>query len=210
MSIEFIAVDTETTGVTDQHEIVEISMIRCSNKVQITKFIRAEFPERASLDALKITGKTMADLRVGISKEEAVEEIEKFLNEDGLTAAHRCMVAHNEAFDRRFLQALWAKCGKSFPANMFLDTMQMTRSAAKNMGLVKPKVNLQAACDLFQIKKTATFHNAKMETRNTFFLWKKLSEEVGVDYLPMIKTAPHILKSGTISDVDDLDLSDVM
>jgi DNA polymerase III epsilon subunit-like protein len=210
MGIEFFAVDTETTGVTDQHEVIEVSVIRCSDKVQITRFIFAEHPERASLDALRVTGKTLNDLKVGISKEEAVQDLEKFFESDGLTPAHRCMVAHNEAFDRRFLHALWAKCGKTFPANMFLDTMQMARAAAKNMGLVKPKVNLEAACDLFKIKKTATFHNAKMDTRNTYFLWKKLSEEVGVDYLPMIKTAPHLLKAGAMSNVDELDLSDVI
>jgi DNA polymerase III epsilon subunit-like protein len=212
MSVEYYCLDLETTGLGKDHEVVEISVIRCRDKVQITRFIAAEHPERASLDALAICNKTMNDLKIGTSKEEAVDDVEKFLNEDGSTPAHRCIVGHNIInFDLRFLHALWTKCGRTFPANMFLDTMQMARQAAKGMGIVKPKVNLQASCDLFGIKKTATFHNSKMDTRNTFFLWKKLVEEINLDYLPMIKTLPHVVKSSEqMSDIDSLDLNDVM
>jgi len=190
--IKYYVLDCETTGLSvSQHEMVEISIIRCEDKVQMTRHIVAEFPERASLDALAITNKSLADLRVGSSKEEVVAECEEFFNQDGLTPGHRCIIAHNYSFDQRFLHALWDKCGKKFPANMFLDTIALTKLAAKQQGIVKPKTNLQAACDLFGIKKTATHHTAKMDTRNTYFLWKKLVEEIKVDYLPLIKSVPH-------------------
>lgn len=209
MSIQYYIVDTETTGTGNQHEVIEISIIRCSDKVQITRFIKAEFPERASLDALAINNKTLEDLKNGISKEEAIEEVEKFFSLDNSSPEFRCMVAHNAPFDQRFLHNMWAKCGKTFPANMFLDTMQLTRLAAKKMGLIKPKVNLAAACDLFQIKKTGQLHSSKTDTRATFFLWKKLTEEMNIDYIQNIKTIPHKLTS-EVSDVEDLDLSDVI
>lgn len=204
--INYYVVDTETTGLSvANHEIVEISIIRCSDKVQITRQIIAEFPERASLDALAITKKSMADLAIGKSKEEVVEECEKFFEQDGSSVESRCIIAHNYSFDQRFLHALWSKCGKVFPANMWADTIALTKLAAKQQGIIKPKTNLEAACDLFGIKKTATFHNAKMDTRNTFFLWKKLTEELKVDYLPLIKTIPHINKSERLS-IEDLEL----
>ena len=132
MSIQYYVIDTETTGTGNQHEIVEISIIRCSDKVQMTRFIKADFPERASLDALAITGKTIEDLRNGIPKEEAVAQIEEFFNLDNSSPECRCIVAHNASFDQRFLHNLWDRCGKKFPANMFLDTMQLTRIAAKS------------------------------------------------------------------------------
>lgn len=204
MAIEYYALDLETSGVNiKSHEVVEISLIRCKDKVQLNKYIRAEHPETASLDALAVCNKKMEDLLFGDSKEQVVDEVERFFDEDGLSPAHRCIVGHNViSFDKRFLHALWDKCGKKFPANMFLDTMQLTRLAAKQMGIVKPKVNLQAACDMFGIKKTAIHHTAKMDTRNTFFLWKKLVEDVKVDYLPLIKTFPH-----SSDDSEDLDVA---
>ncbi len=209
MSIQYYVVDTETTGTGNQHEVVEISIIRCADKVQMTRFIRAEFPERASLDALAVNNKTLEDLKNGISKEEAVEEVEKFLNLDGSSPEFRCLVAHNAPFDQRFLHNLWSKCGRTFPAHMFLDTMQLTRLAAKKMGIVKPKVNLGAACEMFQIKKTGQLHSSKADTRATFFLWKKLTEEMDMDYISNIKTVPHKLDN-EVSNVEDLDLSDVI
>jgi len=84
---------------------------------------------------------------------------------------------------------------------MWLDTIPLARAAAKSQGIIKPKVNLEAACDMFGIKKTASFHNAKMDTRNTFFLWKKLTEEMNIDYISQIKSLPHS-SSDSISEED--------
>lgn len=209
MSIQYYILDTETTGTGNQHEVVEISIIRCSDKVQMTRFIRAEFPERASLDALAVNNKSLEDLNNGISKEEAVKDIEGFFNLDGVGPESRCIVAHNAPFDQRFLHNLWTKCNKTFPADMFLDTMQLTRLAAKKNGIIKPKVNLAAACEMFQIKKTGQLHNSKNDTRATYFLWKKLTEEMNIDYIPNIKIIPH-KKEATTTNVEDLDLSDVI
>jgi len=192
MTIHYYVLDCETSGLsTSQHEVFEVSIIRCSDKMQITRNIRAEHPHTASLDALAITRKTLADLSSGEDKEKVVNEIDLFFQEDNSSAKNRCIIAHNANFDKKFIHALWEKCGKSFPANMWLDTIALTRLAAKKQGIVKPKVNLEAACDLFGIKKTATFHSAKMDTRNTYFLWKKLVEEINIDYIPLIKTLPH-------------------
>lgn len=209
MSIQYYILDTETTGTGNQHEVIEISIIRCSDKVQITRFIKAEFPERASLDALAVNNKSLEDLKNGISKEEAIEEVEKFLNLDNSSPEFRCIVAHNASFDQRFLHNMWAKCGKSFPANMFLDTMQLTRLAAKKMGIIKPKVNLAAACEMFQIKKTGQLHSSKADTRATFFLWKKLTEDLNIDYIQYIKNVPHKIDD-SMNNIEDLDLSDVI
>ncbi len=168
--------------------------------MQLWKKIRAEFPMRSSLDALAVTGKTMADLSQGISKIEAVEAVEKFLNEDGLTPAHRCIVAHNAAFDRRFLHATWEQCGKRFPADLWLCTMQMTKSYAKQIGQPKAKVNLHASCDLVGLTKIAASHNAKVDSRNAYLLFNDLLNVKQVNHLPHIKT--HIHSSGVDEEID--------
>lgn len=200
--IQYYIIDTETTGLkADYHEMTEIGIIRCTDRVQLWRQIKCNYPERANFDALAITKKTMADLERGFDSEAVVAECEKFFEEDGLTPAHRCIVAHNAPFDRKFLHAIWEKSGKSFPAHLWLDTMALTREYIKKIGLdaeckakglPKPKVNLHAACDLAGINKFSDAHNAKVDSRNTYLLHKNLVDDKKVDYLPHIKTAVHV------------------
>lgn len=205
MSIIFYILDVESSGLSAAyHEMHELSIIRCHDRVQLTEHIKCEMPERASLDALKVCGKSFNDLLKGKSKEEVVEKANKFFASDGATPAHRCIVAHNASFDRRFTAALWEKVGEKFPCDLWIDTIPMMKLYAKNIGLVKPKVNLAASCDMLGIKKTGSAHASKSDTRNTYFLWKKLTEEKGMDYLPFIKTLPHVIKK---SDYFEPDLS---
>ena len=69
--------------------------------------------------------------------------------------------------------------------------MALTRAYAKQIGLVKPKVNLHAALDIVGVKKFADKHNAKTDSQNTYLLLRNLIEEKKMDYLPFIKTAEH-------------------
>ena len=209
MSLKFYIIDTETTGLrVKYHEITEVSIIRCSDRVQLTEMVRCENPERASIDALTITGKTIDDLYSGNSKEYVVSKIDKFLNEDGLTPAHRCFVAHNASFDMKFLHALYEEVNKICPINLWLDTISLTRQFAKENGIIKPKVNLEAACNLLQIKKVAGKHNSKSDSRNTYLLHKELIENRKVDYLPFIKTATHSIaeeEKEVLEDINNID-----
>lgn len=203
----FYIIDTETTGLkADFHECTEIGIIRCTDRVQLWRQIRCEYPERANFDALAITKKTLADLEKGHDRTSVVEECEKFFAEDGATPGHRCIVAHNAPFDRKFLHALWGQVGKEFPANLWLDTMALTRDYAKKQGIVKPKVNLHASCDLLGIKKISEAHNAKVDSRNTYLLHRNLVEDKKINYLPFIKTAVHVLAAEPVLDDDGNDI----
>lgn len=194
--IKFYIIDVETTGLSSSyHECTEIGIIRCDTRVQLWRQIKCKYPEHASFDALAITKKTLADLEQGWECSAVVDECEKFFSEDGLTPAHRCIVAHNAPFDRKFLHAMWESQGKEFPAHLWLDTMSLTREYAKQIGLVKPKVNLHASCDIVGIKKLSDAHNAKVDSRNTYLLHRSLVEDKKVDYLPFIKTAIHTISS---------------
>lgn len=215
MSLQYYVIDTETTGLkANYHEMTEIGIIRVTDRMQVWRQIKCENPERANFDALAITKKSMADLENGHVRMDIVEECEKFFAEDGLTPAHRCIVAHNAPFDKKFLHALWGQCGKSFPANLWLCTMALSRDFAKKQGLnakgmPKQKVNLHAACDMIGIKKFSDAHNAKVDSRNTYLLYRNLVEEKKVDYLPFIKTEVHSYNPTTVADSDDegLDMS---
>ena len=207
MSISYWILDVESTGLkAGYHEVTEIGIIRAMDRVQLWRNVKCENPQNASYDALQITKKTLADLEKGHTREQVVEECNKFFETDGLTPAHRCIVGHNiYSFDRRFLFALWESVGKTFPATLWLDTIPMTKAYAKQIGLVKPKVNLHAACDIVGVKKLSDAHNAKVDSRNSYLLWKNLVEDKKVDYLPFIKTAEHIINPQTIDEEGGLD-----
>lgn len=193
--LKFYLVDSETCGLdSSYHEMNEISIINYDTRVQLTEFIKCEYPERANFDSLAITKKTLADLSKGISKEEVVAKINKFLNEDGLTPSHRCFIAHNAQFDRKFIHALYEKVGQQLPVDLWVCTMALTRAYAKKIGLVKPKVNLTASLEIAGIKKLAGVHASKVDSRNTFLLWKDLVENKNINYLPFIKQAEHQIR----------------
>ena len=202
--IVYYCLDLESTGLmVGTHEITELSIINATNKSQLTRMVRADHPENASLDALKITGKTKDDLKKGCSKQTLITDVEKFINEDGLTPSHRCLVGHNIiSFDKRFLWQLWESQGKEFPFNMYLDTIHLMRAYTKRLQMVKQKVNLAASCELLKIATVNDkWHSAKADTQNCFFLWQKLME--CVDYLEHIKTMPHNISSSTTDDLNE-------
>lgn len=214
MSLHYYIIDVETTGLkANFHEMTEIGVIRCTDRVQLHRKIKCEYPERASFDALKITGKTLADLEHGFIKEDVVKEVEKFMSEDEQQPNARCIVAHNGSFDRKFLHALWASCGKTFPAALWLDTMALTKEFVKKADVTQLDVkktatgkisyNLHAACDIVGIKKLSDAHNAKVDSRNTYLLWKKLVDD-GIDQLPLIKSVPHVIEEAEELTLDDV------
>jgi DNA polymerase III epsilon subunit-like protein len=188
MSLQYYVIDTETTGLkTDWHEITQISIIRCSDRHQLSKYIRAEYPRRADPRALEITGRTEKDILQGDPKEKVVAACNKFLNEDGTTPEHRCFIAHNASFDRRFLHQLWKNCKSDFPVVCWLCTQACVRQYFKfSLGMAKPKVGLAASMQTCGLKFHGTAHNAVSDTRSTYLLREHLVKE-GFDFLPFIK-----------------------
>lgn len=204
--LQYYVIDTETTGLkANYHEMTEIGIIRAKDRVQLHRCIKCVYPERANVDALTITKKTMADLERGYDKGDIVKECNRFFGEDGATPAHRVIVAHNASFDRRFLHALWESEGMEFPAHLWLDTIALAKAYAKKVGITNVKFNLHAACDLVGIKKLSEAHNAKVDSRNCFLLHRNLIDEKKVNYLPFIKTAVHSIAK--TEDYEGLDIS---
>lgn len=194
--MEYYIVDTETTG-TDhkRHEVSEISIVRFSDYHQITRFIYLDYPENADPFALEATGRIRSELNADLcytanSKLKMVPEVHDFLLKDGLTPEHRCLVAHNAPFDRRFLHALWKKVGLALPVNFWLDTMKIARIEMKKDGMKRPKVTLQATLEKFGVTAQGQAHRAKFDSQNLCKLFKKIKDE-NIDYLESIERHEH-------------------
>jgi hypothetical protein len=99
---------------------------------------------------------------------------------------------------------MWASEGQEFPAHLWLDTIAMTREFLKKEGIKTRIVNLNASCDYVGIKKLSKAHNAKVDSRNNYLLYRGLVDDKKIDHLPFIKSFPHII-SPTIADDDGLD-----
>lgn len=193
--LDYYVIDVETTGLKAfWHEISELSVIRVKDKVQLSKDVKCSYPKRANLDSLRITNKSLSDLLLGDTKLTVVNTVNTLFEQDGNTPDGRVIVAYNGAFDRRMLHALWHECGKIFPANLWLDPLQMMRAYAKSQNMGKVSLGLSNACDLMGIKKFAA-HKAKGDTRRTYLLYDKLVNEIGMNHLSYIKTERHKVAS---------------
>lgn len=194
MALEMYLLDFETSGLSsEKNEVTQVSIIRAKDRHQLSKYIKAEHPETASEEALRITNRTRADLLKGDPKEYVVDLCDKFLAEDGTTPEHRCIVGHNvHKFDLRFAHKLWSNCGKQFQANLWLDTIPWTKAYARKFGIESPSFNLAASLNILKIAAKGQAHNAVGDTQNNYRLYMKLMES-GVDHLDHIKRAPHIL-----------------
>ena len=199
--LHYYVVDTETNGCRDHwHEITQISIIRCSDRNQLNKYIRAEHPERTHPDALKYTGRTKADLYKGDSKENVVEICNNFFNQDGQDPNARCIIGHSIVpFDKRFLHALWESVGQEFPANLWLDTIPYVKKFLAKQGLTEKKVNLTRSCELVGVKPRPGAHNAVVDTQNNYLLWDALRNKHQLSLInekdgkSLIKVAEHVL-----------------
>lgn len=195
MAIIYYIIDLETSGLKpDFHEVNEISIIRCSDKNQLNKFIKSEYPERAAPKALEVTGRTMSDLLKGDSKEEVVASCNNFFEKDGADPESRCIVGHNiVGFDKKFIHALWKSVGSTFPANLWLDTMTFMTEYSKLKGLDKKRYSLTDAMVELGLKpKMSGLHTAKVDSQNNYYLLEGL-RKTGVQQLPLIKRYAHTL-----------------
>jgi len=192
--MEYYIIDTETTGLkAGHHEITDISIVRCTDRAQLTKKIKIDHPDRVSMQALEVTGRNYEDILGGEDKFEVVERCEEFWREDGLTPEHRCMVAHNAPFDKRFCHALWEDVGKEFPVVCWMDTIKFAKTWAKEIGVYQKSFKLELALKFAGISELPGAHTAAGDARNTYLLWKKGMDN-GVDHLPAIQRYPHIIK----------------
>ena len=191
--IKYYIMDVETTGFSPvQNEIIELTIIRAEDKARLTKIVKAENPKTANYGSLKITGRTYADLKNGDKRADVVKRISSFLEEDNLSPEHRCFICHNAKFDRQFIHAMFEAEKMTFPANLWLCTMNMSKSFGKKIGITKPKVGLKDAIAMLESKRVGGEHNSSDDAKNTYFLWQKLINE-GIEPVDHIKRIQHYI-----------------
>jgi DNA polymerase III epsilon subunit-like protein len=134
---EIYVVDTETTGLNAECDIIELSIIKLSNDEQKTWHIKPLNIAAIQPDALRINHHKLEDIlhqtKVGkdLYREPnvVIAEIENWLMEDFLSAGERIIAGQNIKFDIGFLNNLWKRNGseETYPFNnkYSIDTMQI-------------------------------------------------------------------------------------
>jgi DNA polymerase III epsilon subunit-like protein len=193
--------DTETNGLkAGWNEVTQISVVRCSDRHQLTRHVKIDHPERTQPQALAATGRVMADILKGEDKLKVIEECEKFWEQDGKTPEHRCLVAHNSSFDKRFCHAMWGSVGKKFPVVCWMDTIKFAKEWAKKIGRAPENYQLKTVLKFAGLVPKGKLHEAGADARNTYMFWKK-GMDTKVDHLSSIRRYPHALEL-----VEDIEL----
>jgi DNA polymerase III epsilon subunit-like protein len=190
-ALKYYILDSETTGFkAGWHEMTELSVIRYDDRVQLTRQIKSEYPERANDQSLQITGRTITDIMKGADREDVVHVFNKFFNQDDLTPEHRCIVAHSAPFDKRFCHALWESVGETFPAVHWLDTVKVGKEWALKVGKQPENYKLPTMLKFAEVNPMKGIHNAESDARNLYLLWKK-SHDIKLNQVKMIKRYEH-------------------
>lgn len=226
MSLLFYIVDTETCGLSvDVHEINQISIMRVQDQEQLSIQIKVKHPHSYNPEALAVQGITPQDLLIGTPIEEAVEMVEKFLEEDGQTKAHRCMIAHNAPFDRKFVHRAWDRLGREFPADLWICTQSFAKRYIKKhatgdkiakaqldagvedmkrdkQGKLKPKFGLNNFMLGVGLKPKDGAHRAEVDVQNTLDLYGWLMSS-NTEHVSLISRIPHKEAKPEELDVED-------
>lgn len=171
--------DTETTGLTNDHEIIELSLLRLSDNVQRTWCIKPTKYDIIESEALRINGHKLIDLKhqtkfgqeTYLPANKIIADIENWMLEDGMSSEDRVLVGQNIKFDLDKLQLLWAREGfkDTFPFGsrplvqdtrdlaLTLDLLQNTRSQFYNLNSLIKQYNI----------KNAKAHTAAADTLTT-------------------------------------------
>lgn len=187
MNYKIYACDTETTGLTIENDIIEISIKNIQSNQIKTWYIKPFNINKIDLGALKINGHKYEDIthqtQIGkltyLEPSKVIVDIENWLAEDGLSSEDRILLGHNIAFDKKMMEMLWLKNNsfETFPfGRKILDTMQIQFFMDLCNNSVQNSYSLNALNKKYGIKNEKA-HSAESDTIATAELFKKQLEK---------------------------------
>jgi DNA polymerase-3 subunit epsilon len=168
-----MVLDTETTGLSNQDKIVEISILELIDGIKTGRKFHTFFnPEikitKKAVEIHNITNEKVKDQPLFASR---AEEIIKFIGES-------VIIAHNAKFDQRMLNNELKRAGwEPFPDCRFIDTLEISRFLYP-----KEKNNQDALCRRFEIdnynREKTGLHSAYEDTVLLYFVYQNLKSEL--------------------------------
>ncbi len=168
-----IVVDVETTGMLPEKgdRVIEIGAVKMRGDQIIEQFerlIRPDFLVTREIEAL--TGITNSMLQEAPGSRQVMADFIDFIG-------HFPFVAHNAAFDQKFIDAELSRYGKSRPTN-FNCTLQLARRIYPDPINYK----LGTLVQYKKLKPALTFHRALADAEMTAQLWLAIINDIMRDY----------------------------
>jgi DNA polymerase-3 subunit epsilon len=162
-----VALDTETTGTSNEDKIVEIACIEVIDGVIGKSWQTLINPKREiSAGALRVHGLTNEFLDGQPTFDEVVDDLNLFINES-------MILAHNISFDMRMLNNEYIALGMEPLRNQTLCTLAAARKALRGEGI---RFSLDSLCDYFEIDRTErVIHGALVDTNLLVQVYIKMS-----------------------------------
>ena len=142
----FVALDLETTGLDfETEEIIEVALVRFENGAPAESVDYLVKPVKAKMRPFieNLTGITQAEVDGAEEFSEVAGKICAFIGDMPL-------VAHNAAFDSRFLKQTMLKVGIDFSNHIFWDSLTLSRIAYQDV----PNHKLDTLTQILQIERS--------------------------------------------------------
>ncbi|WDE03739.1 3'-5' exonuclease [Thalassomonas viridans] len=164
-----VVLDFETTGLSpDQGDrAIEIGAVRLQNGVITERFQQLMDPgRRISPFIEEYTGITNAMLADAAPVSQVMAEFADFIGDDNL-------VAHNASFDKRFLDAEFARISRSYPGE-FACSLLVSRRLYQDC----PNHKLGTLVRWKNITGEGSFHRALYDAEMTAYLWLAMLADI--------------------------------
>ena len=162
-----VALDTETTGTSNEDKIVEIACVEVIDGVIGSSWQTLINPKREiSAGAVAVHGLTNEFLEGQPTFDEVVDDLNLFIGESTI-------LAHNISFDMRMLNNEYNALGMEPMRNETLCTLAAARRTLKSEGI---RFSLDSLCDYFEIDRTErVIHGALVDTTLLVQVYLKMS-----------------------------------
>lgn len=164
--ITFVIFDTETTGLNEETDrVIEVGAVKVINGQVVDRFSRLINPKRhIPYSITRLTGISTAMLVNEADAETVLLDFLSFI-EDAV------LVAHNLAFDEKFLLAELERNELPEPENPRLCTLRLARRILPKL----PSRSLKSLCDYYGIR-IVNHHRAEADAEATALILQKLFE----------------------------------
>ncbi len=168
-----VILDFETSGMSPDRgdRAIEIGAVRLQGEQIVDRFQSLMNPGcRISSFIQELTGISNAMVRQAPATEQVMARFFNFLGDSPL-------VAHNAAFDRRFLDAELARIGLRRQQEMACSLL-----AARRLYPEAPNHRLQTLVRYHSLPTSGTFHRALADAEMTAHLWLRMGYDVATAY----------------------------
>ena len=165
-----VILDFETTGLSPNtgDRAIEIGAVRLSNGIVIDSFQELMNPGfRISSFIEEYTGITNNMLSTAAPCDEVMQRFSDYIGDDNL-------VAHNASFDKRFLDAEFARISRNYRGKFACSLL-----VARRMYPLAPNHKLATLIRYKNIQSTGGFHRALYDSEMTAKLWLSILSDIG-------------------------------